>query len=109
MEKVRELAISNAKDIIAIGFDVNKTFIFADTEYIGQCPEFYRTICRIQKLVTFNQARGIFGFTNEDCIGKIAFPAIQAATSFSAGFPKVCGLQCTVLYEIDSYFERPLI
>jgi tryptophanyl-tRNA synthetase len=89
MEDVNRLAISNAKDIIAIGFDLNKTFIFADTSYIGQSPEFYRTICRIQKCVTFNQARGIFGFSDTDCIGKIGFPAIQAAPSFSVAFPKV--------------------
>ena len=34
LEQAHELAIENAKDIIAIGFDVNKTFIFADSEYI---------------------------------------------------------------------------
>lgn len=90
MDEVHRLAVSNAKDIIAIGFDIKKTFIFADTDYIGQSPEFYRTVCRIQKCVTFNQARGIFGFSDGDCIGKIGFPAIQAAPSFSIAFPKVC-------------------
>jgi len=89
IEEVHRLAISNAKDIIAIGFDINKTFMFADTDYIGHSPEFYRTICRIQKCVTFSQARGIFGFTDGDCIGKISFPAVQAAPSFSVSFPQV--------------------
>ena len=89
IDEVHRLAISNAKDIIAIGFDINKTFIFADTDYISSTPEFYRTICRIQKCVTFSQARGIFGFTDGDCIGKISFPAIQAAPSFSVSFPQV--------------------
>jgi len=89
IDEVHRLAISNAKDIIAIGFDINKTFIFADTDYIATTPDFYRTICRIQKFVTFNQARGIFGFTDRDCIGKIGFPAIQAAPSFSVSFPQV--------------------
>jgi len=89
IDEVHRLAISNAKDIIAIGFDVNKTFMFIDTDYIGHSPQFYRTICRIQKCVTFSQARGIFGFTDGDCIGKISFPAIQAAPSFSVSFPEV--------------------
>lgn len=31
--------------------------------------------------------KGIFGFTDSDCIGKISFPAIQAAPSFSSSFP----------------------
>jgi len=94
IDEVHRLAISNAKDIIAIGFDINKTFIFADTDYIGSSPVFYRTVCRIQKCVTFSQARGIFGFTDGDCIGKISFPAIQAAPSFSISFPQVCYQNC---------------
>ena len=54
-----------------------------------QSPAFYQTMCRIWKCVTFNQAKGIFGFGDSDCIGKIGFPAIQAATSFPASFPQI--------------------
>ena len=32
-----------------------------------------------RRCVTMNQVRGIFGFTMEDNIGKIAFPAVQAS------------------------------
>ena len=35
VEEARRLTYENAKDIIACGFDVNKTFIFSDFEYIG--------------------------------------------------------------------------
>ncbi len=63
-------------------------FLFYFLFFISsQCPEFYRNICRIQKTVTYNQVKGIFGFTDSDCIGKISFPAIQAAPSFSSSFP----------------------
>ena len=79
IEETHRLAFENAKDIIAVGFDPAKTFIFADTDYISSSSAFYRTICRIQKCVTFSQARGIFGFTDSDSIGKIAFPAIQVS------------------------------
>jgi tryptophanyl-tRNA synthetase len=34
---------------------------------------------RIEKAVTYNQIKGIFGFGDSDCMGKISFPAIQAA------------------------------
>lgn len=43
----------------------------------------------IQRLVTYNQARAIFGFTDNDCIGKIAFPAVQAAPCFTTAFPHI--------------------
>ena len=35
MDKVKKLAMENAKDIIACGFDLDKTFIFADLDFIG--------------------------------------------------------------------------
>lgn len=79
-----------------------------------QCPEFYQTICNIQQKVTFNQVRGIFGFTDNDCIGKIAFPAIQAAPSFATSFPHIfpdkvkakkigCFIPCAI--DQDPYFR----
>jgi len=34
-EEAHRLAYENAKDIIACGFDVKKTFIFSDIDYIG--------------------------------------------------------------------------
>lgn len=35
IEQSMKLARENAKDIIALGFDVNKTFIFSDLDFIG--------------------------------------------------------------------------
>jgi tryptophanyl-tRNA synthetase len=36
IENVQKFARENAKDIIAIGFDMSKTFIFSDLDYVGQ-------------------------------------------------------------------------
>jgi tryptophanyl-tRNA synthetase len=80
--------VNFVQDIIACGFEEKKTFIFSDLNYMGNM---YRTVCKIQKCVTFNQARGIFGFEGGSNIGQVAFPAIQAAPSFAAAFPKVLG------------------
>lgn len=35
LEQAHGYAVENAKDIIACGFDVNKTFIFSDLDYMG--------------------------------------------------------------------------
>ena len=56
---------------------VQSTFIFNDFDYVG--GNFYKNMVAIAKCVTFNQARGIFGFTNEDPIAKISFPPVQVA------------------------------
>jgi len=108
-EEARNLARENAKDIIACGFDVSKTFIFSDFDYVGGA--FYRNIVSIQRCVTMNQIRGIFGFTMDDYIGKIAFPAIQAAPSFPNSFPHMFGdrkdVRCLIPCAIDQdpYFR----
>merc|ERR1719187_3243926 len=111
MEETRRLAIENAKDIIALGFDVEKTFIFADFTFMGQCPAFYQNIVKIQKCVTYNQVKGIFGFDDSCPIGKIAFPAVQAAPSFPSTFPFIFGdaktVPCLIPCAIDQdpYFR----
>lgn len=35
LEEAQKLAIENAKDIIACGFDKKNTFIFSDLQFIG--------------------------------------------------------------------------
>jgi len=110
MEDAMHLSKENAKDIIACGFDVEKTFIFSDLNYVGKCPEFYRNMVRIQKCVTFNQVRGIFGFSDSDVIGKISFPATQAAPALSSSFPFIFGdkrVPCLIPCGIDQdpYFR----
>lgn len=103
-----ELGRENAKDIIAVGFDPEKTFIFSDSSYIGTL---YKNILCIQRTVTYNQAKAIFGFTDSDNIGKAAFPAVQAAPSFSSSFPVVlkgetnmpCLIPCAI--DQDPYFR----
>ncbi|KAI8031454.1 Tryptophan--tRNA ligase, cytoplasmic [Camellia lanceoleosa] len=109
VEDSKRLARENAKDIIACGFDISKTFIFSDFNYVG--GTFYENMVRINKCVTYNKAVGIFGFTGEDHIGKISFPAAQAAPSFPSSLPHLFSgkhnLRCLIPCAIDQdpYFR----
>ena len=53
-------------DIIAIGFDVNKTFIFADSDFIygGHGQAFSQNILEMGKRTTNSQIKGTFGFND---------------------------------------------
>lgn len=57
------------------------------------------------------QVRGIFGLTQDDNIGKIGFPAVQAAPSFPGVFPHIFGdrkdVRCLIPCAIDQdpYFR----
>jgi len=56
-------------------------------------------------MVNYNQVKSIFGFTESTSIGKIAFPAVQAAPSFSSTFPHIFNgkkdLPCLIPCAID--------
>lgn len=110
VEQTMKMARENAKDIVAMGFDVRKTFIFSNLDFMGRCPAMYQNIIRIQKCVTFNQVKGIFGFGDSDVIGKIGFPAAQAVPCFSSTFPFIFGqskvpvlIPCAI--DQDPYFR----
>lgn len=66
LKECREFALSNALDIIAIGFDVKKTFIFADSQFIygGHGAAFGLNILEMGKRTTNNQIKGTFGFND---------------------------------------------
>ena len=85
-DDMERISIENIKDIIAMGFDPKKTFIFRNYDYLGRM---YRIVSKIQKSITASQARNCFGFKMEDNIGMWAFPSIQAAPCFSDAFPGV--------------------
>jgi tryptophanyl-tRNA synthetase len=56
LDHFRNLTMQNAKDIIACGFDKDKTFLFSDCEYVGTM---YPNIVRIWKAVTYSTARSM--------------------------------------------------
>ena len=88
-----EMGKANIKDIIAFGFDPEKTFIFSDIDYIKQL---YPNIIRVQKHVNYNQIKGIFGFNESDNVGKFAFPPVQATPAFSNSFEHIFGKRTNV-------------
>lgn len=109
LDEIERFARDNIKDIIAVGFDPEKTFIFQDCKYISVM---YPLVLAIQRCVTANQVRGIFGFTHSDSIGRFAFPAVQAAPSFPDCFPHLFGrgnkdVMCLIPQAIDQdpYFR----
>eukprot|EP00955_Chlamydomonas_euryale_P098123 365124-Chlamydomonas_euryale.AAC.12 len=69
--------------------------------YVGGA--FYRNIVRIQRCVSMNQVRGIFGFSMDDYIGKIAFPAVQVGKRLES--PAEGGL-CVCVLRAHSHASR---
>lgn len=108
LKETHRLGYENVKDIIACGFDISKTFIFSNLEYMGTM---YPQVAKLQKCFTNNQIRKAMGFSKLDHMGKFSFPAIQAAPSFSINFPHIFGgredIPCLIPCAIDQdpYFR----
>lgn len=62
IEQTLAFAKQNAKDIIAVGFDLKKTFIFSDYAYLG--GPFYQNVSKISRQITYSQAKATFGFVD---------------------------------------------
>ncbi|KAJ7771591.1 hypothetical protein B0H16DRAFT_1410033 [Mycena metata] len=109
VEQVKAFARQNTRDIIAVGFDLKRTFIFSDYSYLGGA--FYENVSKISRQITYSQAKATFGFNDSDNIGKIHFAAIQATPSFSNSFPQIFGtvsnIPCLIPCAIDQdpYFR----
>jgi len=109
MSMLRQMGIENIKDIIAIGFKPEKTFIFSDFEYMGYL---YPACCKIANNVQSNVVRKLFGFEPNAPInvGKYIYPVVQAAPSFAMCFkPQFqsrkmrCLVPCAI--DQDPYFR----
>ncbi|KAL4911004.1 hypothetical protein BDW74DRAFT_164683 [Aspergillus multicolor] len=86
-EETLHYAMENAKDIIALGFDLKKTFIYSDLKYVSN--HILMNTWEFSKLVTFNQVRGAFGFNESTNIGRIFFPSVQCVAAFATSYPEI--------------------
>lgn len=79
IEKIDEVAGDNIRDIAAVGFDPDKTFIFKNREYMGNM---YDAAVKIAEKVNFSVASSVFGFESSTNIGMVFYPAIQMIPTF---------------------------
>ena len=85
-EKIAKNLKNTVKDLLAFGFDPDRTFVYVNTEYIDVL---YRNVCHIQKFTTERVIKEGFEFTESDSIGMFALSAVRAAGMYASSFPKV--------------------
>jgi tryptophanyl-tRNA synthetase len=79
LKTINKITFENVLDIIAMGFNPNKTKIIIDTKHINYL---YPLSIEIAKRITFSTAKAVFGFSSSSNIGMIGFPPIQSAPCF---------------------------
>jgi tryptophanyl-tRNA synthetase len=109
-EEVYNLGYKNAEDIIALGFDPKKTFIFSNRD--RSRTECYQKVAfDIMKKSKIKDIEGIFGLDDTVCIGQMVWPIYQTTAAFSEAFEDIFGkdakLKCLVACAIDQdpYFR----
>ena len=98
LEDTYSAAYENALDMIALGFDPEKTKIILDTRSI---EELYPIALKVAKKVTFSTARAVFGFDNSTNIGSIFYTSIQAAPCFLESVYRGRNVPCLIPCGID--------
>ena len=98
LDECHRFALQNAADIVALGFDVRKTFLFIDTAFLdgglaagAYAAGFNRNVRALGKRTTSNQIKGTFGFGDSNNIAEFHFPALQSAAAFADSFPFLFG------------------
>lgn len=104
LEDTNSLAYENALDVIALGFNPKKTFIFSDVDY---AKTLYPQALKVAKKLTFSTVKSTFGFTDSFNVGQIFFTSMQSVPCFlpsvKAGKNRPCLIPLAV--DQDAHFR----
>lgn len=108
LNEFNDLCYKNAKDIISVGFDLNKTLIFSNLEHMN--GKLYYNNAVIMRNINGNTIKSIFGLSLDNNLGQLVWPAFQSGPAFSTSFPDIFGekpIYCLVSMAIDQdpYFR----
>ncbi|MCL4452308.1 MAG: tryptophan--tRNA ligase [Candidatus Thermoplasmatota archaeon] len=97
-EKTHSLALDNALDIVALGFDPKLTEIMIDTDRSGLL---YPQAIKIAKKITFSTIKATFGFDQSANIGMIFYTSIQSVPAMIESVRAGKNIPCLIPYGID--------
>ena len=98
LEDTNRMAHDNALDIIALGFDKKKTFLFTDTEY---AKTIYPQALKVAKKITASTVKAAFGFTDTNNIGEYFYTSVQAVPAFLPSVQAGRNIPCLIPMGID--------
>lgn len=98
LEETRNFGYDNALDVIALGFNPKKTYIFSDID-LGNT--FYRNALKIAKKITFSTIKATFGFDNSANIGQIFYTSIQTVPAILKSLIEEKNVPCLIPHAVD--------
>ncbi len=98
LEETRNFGYDNALDVIALGFNPKKTYIFSDID-LGNT--FYRNALKIAKKITFSTIKATFGLDNSANIGQIFYTSIQTVPAILKSLIEEKNVPCLIPHAVD--------
>ncbi len=98
MEETEKWTYDNMLDVVAVGFNPEKTHFLIDTKHAGLM---YPEAIKFAKKITFSTVKATFGFTNENNIGQIFYTAMQAVPAVIPSILKGKNIPCLIPLAID--------
>ena len=98
LEETHQLSYENALDVIAIGFDPKKTFIFSN---IDLAHTLYKYAAKIAKKITFSMIKTTFGLNESSNIGQIFYTSMQAVPSILKSIIEGRNVPCLIPHAVD--------
>jgi tryptophanyl-tRNA synthetase len=103
-EETRSWGMENLLDILAVGFDPERTRVFFDTRSIGTM---YSLAVDVAKKIPYSTVKAVFGFKPHQNIGLVFYTALQTVPAFypswRAGRPVPCLIPCGI--DQDPHFR----
>jgi tryptophanyl-tRNA synthetase len=85
-------------DVIAVGFNPNKTHFLIDTKHASLI---YPEAIKVAKKITFSMVKTSFGFNESNNVGSIFFTSVQAVPAFLPSVIKGKNIPCLIPHAID--------
>ena len=98
LEQTHAFAYENALDVIALGFDKKKTYLFTDTDY---AKTLYPQALKVAKRITASTVKAAFGFTDTNNIGEFFFTSVQAVPAFLPSVQAGRNIPCLIPMGVD--------
>jgi tryptophanyl-tRNA synthetase len=98
LEDVAHYVQENMLDVIALGFDPEKTHFLIDTHHAGIM---YPEAVKVAKRITYSTVKATFGLSDADNIGSIFYTAMQAVPAFLPNVLHDENRPCLIPHAID--------
>jgi len=97
-EETEKTLYDNMLDVIAIGFNPEKTHFLIDTKHANLM---FKEACKVAKKITLSTVKAVFGFNDENNIGEIFYTAMQAVPAFLPSIIYNKKIPCLIPCAID--------